>query len=122
MRTASRAKSKDRRSCSMSDNVIELERPQRQFHVRVFYEHLAGEQIVSPEKSAITFVHHYEVDGVHIWPDYAVFRWAPFGELRLVRPSGDDYPLSTMVKKYVAWLDTLTLDDVLEESDFPEVC
>jgi len=85
----------------------------RQFHVKICYEHLRGSSCVMPKESAITFVHHYEINGVWAWPDNAHFRFGPFGEIHLGRSRSG----SQTAEEYNRFLDTLTLDDVLGGSN-----
>jgi hypothetical protein len=83
----------------------------------VTYNHASGDQVVPAEESAITFVKNYEVNGVWVDTDWATLRFTPFGELEL-RPS-DRSRHPDIRAPYELFLQTLTDDDYLEDSDPP---
>lgn len=69
-----------------------------------------------PKESAITFVHHYEINGVWAWPEWAHFRFGPFGEIHLGRPKPED-AIGARIEEFRAFLAALTLEDSLVGTD-----
>jgi hypothetical protein len=70
---------------------------------------------VPASESAITYAHHYEINGVWAWPEWAHLRFGPFGELHLGRPNEE---AAWRIKEpYEKFLSGLTLDDTLAGTD-----
>ena len=88
------------------------------FHVKLTYTHHAGAKSVSAGDSQITFANFYEIDNeVLVLCEWAELRFSPFGELELLPPDSDEK--DPVAKQYQEFLDGLTLDEVLEDSDPP---
>lgn len=88
--------------------------PMRHFHVKVYFAHCAGSAFVEARDSYITFARAYVVNGVFVSEDWAELEFTPFGSLRLSPPDDDRHP--AVVDPYRDFLDSLTPDDVLEDS------
>lgn len=86
----------------------------RHFHVKVYYAHISGSEMVAEEDSAITFARGYSIDGVYISEDWAEVTFNPFGQMTLHHPDPDRNPGVRL--PYERFLSSLTEDDWLEGS------
>jgi hypothetical protein len=89
------------------------------FRVQAFYNHYAGDRMVSPDQSAITFINAYTVNGIYVDCDWAELCFSPFGELWLSSPSPSfTQRASDLLVPYVEFYESLTPEECLEGSDF----